>query len=271
FRSTAFRNPAARLAAFSSVRMRVSVTSGLATSLRIRATSFGVVVRSCIGRRPSLSPNWSMSKHASASFHFATSSHHAASNCGPRKLSGSSEEKTCATAPLSHTSRLRLGSKRGRLPRETARMPEGPSIITSRTSPRVSPTRAMRPYLYAAKGGKPRTNAFTHSAPSRVLPEPRPLITSQISRSLAATGYCACRACCRLSSSSRHTSSGLVSALPVHGGGEFASELYGTGIDKGERGGQFCIAFVLFLCGAPGHWDHLPELLDHPEHGGQGI
>jgi len=59
-------------------------------------------------------------------------------------------------------------------------MPDGPSIITSRTSASVSPTRAKRPYLRRVKGDSPCTSAFTHSAPSRVLPAPRPPVTSQM-------------------------------------------------------------------------------------------
>ena len=46
----------------------------------------------------------------------ASSSHHAASNCGPRSESGSSEEKTWAIAPFDHSRRLRLGDQTGWTP-----------------------------------------------------------------------------------------------------------------------------------------------------------
>ncbi len=48
-----------------------------------------------------------MSNTSCAFFHLAASSHQAAENCGPRRLSGSSDENASATAPLAHTS-LRL-------------------------------------------------------------------------------------------------------------------------------------------------------------------
>jgi hypothetical protein len=104
----------------------VTATAGSASSRFNSGSGFGVVVISWRGRRPSLSPNCSMSKQASMFFHFANSSSQAASNCGPRRLSGSSEENICATAPLSHTSRRRVASKRGRQLREIVRMPDGP-------------------------------------------------------------------------------------------------------------------------------------------------
>ena len=49
----------------------------------------------------------------------------------------------------------------------TARMPDGPSTMTSRVSAAVGPTRAMRRRPAS-------TCALTHSAPLRVLPKPRP-------------------------------------------------------------------------------------------------
>src|SRR5688572_8104461 len=74
-------------------------------------------------------------------------------------------------------------------------MPEGPSIITSRTSPSVSPTSAIRPRrsFGLANGGSPRTSESTHSAPSLVFPEPRPPVTSQRS-GMPRIGYCSRRA-----------------------------------------------------------------------------
>src|SRR5581483_3616412 len=59
------------------------------------------------------------------------------------------------------------------------RSPETPSIITSRTSAKVSPTSAIGP----AGGGSPVASARTHSAPARVLPEPRPPRRSHTSQS----------------------------------------------------------------------------------------
>src|SRR6516162_8040445 len=52
-------------------------------------------------------------------------------------------------------------------------MPDAPSTITLRASAAVGPTRAIRrrPAL---------TSARTHSAPLRVLPKPRPAISSHI-------------------------------------------------------------------------------------------
>src|SRR6185312_16083057 len=153
----------------------------------------GVVVMSCFGCSPSRKPNCSMSKQASAFFHLPSSSNQAASNCGPRRLSGSSDEYICATAPLLHTSRRRLASKRGLSCREIVTMPDGPSIITSRTSPSVSPIRAICRCLFLAKGENPRTRLFTHSAPRRVFPAPRPPTTSQVAGD-EFSKYCSMRA-----------------------------------------------------------------------------
>ena len=86
-----------------------------------------------------------MSQVSRPFFHLASSSTQAASNCGPRRLSGSCAENTCATAPFSQTSRLRVASHFGtRSGGEQARMPLSPKIITSRTCSMVSPTRAAR-------------------------------------------------------------------------------------------------------------------------------
>ena len=53
-----------------------------------------------------------------------------------------------------------------------------PSIITSRTSAKVSPTRAMRP-TGLPSAPRPQARLLTHSAPARVLPAPRPPRISQ--------------------------------------------------------------------------------------------
>ena len=74
-----------------------------------------------------------------------SSSHQAASNCGPRRLSGSSAANICAMAPLGHTSWLLGASSFGRSSGGcTDSRPETPSIMTLRTWPMVSPTSAMR-------------------------------------------------------------------------------------------------------------------------------
>ena len=54
------------------------------------------------------------SQASSAFFHLASSSTQAASNCGPRRLSGSCAENTCAIAPFGQTSRRRVASHSGR-------------------------------------------------------------------------------------------------------------------------------------------------------------
>src|SRR5437763_63642 len=58
--------------------------------------------------------------------------------------------------------------------------PERPSIMTLRTWPMVSPTRAMRCERRSAMGSVSVACARTHSAPARVLPEPRPPSRSQV-------------------------------------------------------------------------------------------
>ena len=70
--------------------------------------------------------------------------------------------------------------------RRAARMPDGPSTITWRTSSAVSPTSAIDP-------APPLSASIrTHSAPARVLPKPRPGIISQTRR--PSGGNCAGRA-----------------------------------------------------------------------------
>lgn len=74
-------------------------------------------------------------------------------------------------APFGQMSRpagLKLGSHFGRNHGgETARIPDSPSTIVPRTSPSVRPIKAMRT--------RPsRATSRTHSAPTRVLPQPRP-------------------------------------------------------------------------------------------------
>jgi hypothetical protein len=54
-------------------------------------------------------------------------------------------------------------------------MPDGPSIITSRTSCSVSPISAI-----GLTGRSPPARLRTHSAPLLVLPAPRPPIKSQV-------------------------------------------------------------------------------------------
>ena len=73
------------------------------------AAGKGVVVAMTRGASPSLNPICSVSHTACPRSQAATSSHQATSNCGPRRLSGSSAEKTCASAPLSKLNRRRLG------------------------------------------------------------------------------------------------------------------------------------------------------------------
>ena len=87
------------------------------------------------------------------------SSHQAASNCGPRRLSGSSEENICATAPFAHNSRRRAGLEARPLAARDRQDAGRPSIITSRTSASVSPTSAIRPYLPSARTAQARAPA----------------------------------------------------------------------------------------------------------------
>ena len=112
---------------------RVRTVEGLANSAFKTPTLRGVVVTTCLGFSPILSANCNMSQASSARFHLANSSTQAASNCGPRRLSGSCAEKTCATAPLGQTNRLRPASHSGRRSGgEQAKIPLSPNTITSR-------------------------------------------------------------------------------------------------------------------------------------------
>ncbi len=155
-----------------------------------------------------------MSKVASAWCHLASSSHQAASNCGPRNCSGSSAEKQRPIAPFGHSSRRRDGIQSGRSPGgDDRKMPAGPSIMTSRASCSVSPTSAMWRCACSAYGPSPIASARTHSAPSRVLPAPRPASTSQVVQGLALApnaggSWCACASATK-SRSSAATSLGL--------------------------------------------------------------
>ena len=105
-----------------------------------------------------------MSNAASAWRHFAISSDHAQQNCGPRRLSGSSAENTCAIWPSGHSSRFRDGSQVGRSCQPcTASSPETPSIITSRTSCSVSPISAICAGFFGCERRQPqrlRTHPF---------------------------------------------------------------------------------------------------------------
>ena len=126
--TTASRNAGARLRALATVAARVTAVFGSAISRLISAIGRGVVVMTCRGRSPRRSPNCNMSNVASAWRHLASSSHQAAANCGPRRLSGSSAENTCATAPLGHSSRRRDGIQCGRSPRAMHRQQPGHAL-----------------------------------------------------------------------------------------------------------------------------------------------
>src|SRR6185312_3769546 len=129
----------------------------------------------------------SMSHAASASGHLATSSAQAAANCGPRKRSGSEADSTVASAPLGQMSRLPVS--RGASPGGCSRSrPLSPSTMMAIASLIVSPTSAM-----GDTGWGPVANARIHSAPARVLPEPRPPMTSQVTQSPGG-GNCSGRA-----------------------------------------------------------------------------
>ncbi len=169
--TTACKNPGARFAAFSTVAARVTAFRGSASSDLISFVGRGVVVTTCLGCRPSRSPNCSMSQVSCGRRHLQSSSHQAALNCGPRKDSGSSAEKSCAIAPFGQVTCRRDGSKHGRSSAGcTARRPETPSTITLRASAKFSATKAMR----ASSPPGSLTSWRTHSAPARVFPAPRP-------------------------------------------------------------------------------------------------
>jgi hypothetical protein len=175
--SAATKSPA-RLCRLSQVAERVTAVSD-AASKRFRAPiGRGVVVTINRGRSPSRSACCRMASVSSGRVQKHNSSHQAASNCGPRRLSGSSAEKQNACAPFAHTRRLRLAWYAGRTC-GSARRPDSPSIITSRASWKVGAISAMRfarPY---------RASALTHSAPARVLPAPRPPRNTQARHSPA--------------------------------------------------------------------------------------
>ena len=105
----------------------------------------GVVVTTHCGSEPSRSANCSLSQARSGRRHLHSSSHQAASNWGPRRLSGSSAANICAIVPLGQTSWLRETSNLRALGGGWIdSRPDRPSIITLRTWPMVSPTSAMR-------------------------------------------------------------------------------------------------------------------------------
>ncbi len=129
----------------------------------------------CRGRSPKRSANCSMSHAASAFGHLATSSHQAAANCGPRNRSGSLAERTVASTPLRQCSTLPLMRGRCRIGC-TASNPLSPRTITAIASVIVWPTSAI--------GVTPAAASWrTHSAPARVLPEPRPPNISHVVQS----------------------------------------------------------------------------------------
>ncbi len=106
----------ARFAALSAVAARVTTVPASASSFFNSGIGRGVVVATICGAAPSLSANCSMSHVFCGCRHLATSSHQAASNCGPRRPSGSSAENICAIAPDAQISCPFDGSKRGRSP-----------------------------------------------------------------------------------------------------------------------------------------------------------
>ena len=74
----------------------------------------GVVVMTHCGSEPSRRANCSVSQAMSGTRHLQSSSHQAASNCGPRRLSGSSAANIWAIEPLGQTSRFLDASSLGR-------------------------------------------------------------------------------------------------------------------------------------------------------------
>ena len=89
-----------------------------------------------------------------------------------------------AAENVGQTSRLRVASHFGRRSGgEQARMPLSPNTITSRTCSIVSPTSATRRERPTSNGREPSTSARTHSAPARVLPAPRPPMTTHVRQS----------------------------------------------------------------------------------------
>ena len=108
--------------------------------------------------------------------HFASSSHQAASNCGPRKLSGLARREGLRHRPVRPDQPPRASPATPAAGRAASRRgcPTAPNTITSRASSSVSPTRATREHAPGSPGFAPSTCARTHSAPARVLPAPRP-------------------------------------------------------------------------------------------------
>ena len=104
----------ARLSALSAVAAHVTTVPASAISFFKNGVDRGVVVATICGCSPRRSANCSMSQVRCGWRHLATSSHHAASNCGPRRLSGSSAENTWAIAPDGQIICPFDGSKRGR-------------------------------------------------------------------------------------------------------------------------------------------------------------
>ena len=108
YRSTTFsKNAGARFLAFSFVLMvchpcLVQCHNVLQNLHRFRCCCYQLA-RPFPRRRP----NCSMSQVAFGFGHLQNSSAQAAENCGPRKLSGSRAEKSCATAPFGHSNWFR--------------------------------------------------------------------------------------------------------------------------------------------------------------------
>lgn len=112
--------------------------------------------------------------------------HQAKSCSGPLRPSGLSPENSCASLPLGHRSRPRLGSHFTRCRRRfaTARIPLTPSTITRRPSSIVAPARAI------LAPGRLRASFSIHSAPARVFPNPRPASISQVRQPAFLGGSC---------------------------------------------------------------------------------
>lgn len=126
-------------------------------------------------------------RRAGVAGHRGMPSHQARSNCGPRNCSGSSAENRCAWLPSGQTSRQReLTSSGCRSCHSSDIRPDTPSTITSRASAQLGPTSAIRSGR-AGRNGE-RISERSHSAPARVLPDPRPPRISQLDQSCDACG-----------------------------------------------------------------------------------
>ena len=138
-------------------------------------TFLGVVVTQALGHSPRRNANCIIS-HVSCAFgHFANSSAQTASNCGPRKRSGSNAENKRASAPFGQTNICRPATHFGILSGgEHANIPLSPNTITSRACSIVSPIRPTLRAWPGSRGRDPSTIDLTHSAPARVFPAPRP-------------------------------------------------------------------------------------------------